>query len=77
MESLTNLACIGSLKEGRSSWPSLLQHLGSEETGETGLPEQLPEQRGHKLSLAYRTGGEHPNAAGHGDVYPLHGGCSG
>lgn len=76
MESLTNLACVGSLKWGRSSWPSL-QHLGSEAADEAGLSEHLPKQRGHKLSLAYRTGGEHPNAAGHGDVYPSHGGCSG
>lgn len=77
MEILTNLACLLSLKEGPSSWPRLLQCLGSEEAGEAGLSEHLPKQRGRKLSLAYRTGGEHPNAAGHGDVYPSHGGCSG
>lgn len=68
--SLINLTCIG------SSWLSL-QHLGSEEAGEGQLYEQLPKQRGHKLSVAYRTGGECPNAAGHGDFYPSHRGCSG
>lgn len=77
MESLTKLACTDTLKEGRSSRPSLLHHLGSEEAGERGLSENLPKQRGHQLSLAYRTGGELPNAAGHGDIYPSCGGCSG
>lgn len=76
MDSLTNLACTG-LLEGHSSWLCLLQHRGFEEVGEAGLSERLPKQRGHKLSLAYRTGEEHPNAAGHGSVYPSHGGCSG
>lgn len=71
MESLTSLTSIA------SSWTSLFQHLASEEAGGAGLPDLLPKQRGHKLSLAYRGGEEHPNTAGHGNVCPSRGGCSG
>lgn len=44
LHQLTNPTCIGSPKEGCSSWTSLLQPLGSEKAGKEGPSEHPPKQ---------------------------------